>query len=60
MSDKDRRAFWTAAADLIERRLVKTTGFYGQPLSKPLNDYQRGILYALRECQALMREQATR
>ena len=40
------------AADLIERRLVKTTGFYGRV---PRDDYQRGIAFALEEVLRLLR-----
>ena len=46
----------TAAADLIERRLVQTTAFR----DKPTTDYQRGIHFALREAQALLRQEAGR
>ena len=46
----------TAAADLIERRLVQTTAFGATPTT----DYQRGIHVALREAQALLRQEAGR
>ena len=46
----------TAAADLIERRLVQTTAFG----STPTTDYQRGILTALRAAQELLRQEAGR
>ena len=49
----------TEAADLIERRLVQTTGF-GRTPADTWSDYQRGIHFALREAQALLREEAGR
>lgn len=45
------------AAALIERRLVQTSSCVGIPDDR-LNDYQRGIMVALRACQDLLREEA--
>jgi len=47
------------AADLIERRLVKTASGFTIP-AKDLTDYQRGIVYAIRQVQALLRQEAAR
>jgi len=54
-----RRATLLDAAELIERRLIRTTGFANRT-DVEISQYQLGIRVALRECQALLREEATR
>jgi hypothetical protein len=47
------------AAELVDKRLVTTTGFTNKP-TPALSEYERGIRRALDEVLALLREEGAR